>query len=73
MAEVSNTPPEKTETYRNDVNDRITKRENISNHNSVRALNVSLTLAFCKPGCEIGGCLEILVHMSTEHAIPPPR
>ena len=60
------------ETYRNDVNNWITEKEDISNCNRVRALCVILTLAFCRPGYEIGGCLEILVHMSIEHAIPPP-
>jgi len=42
------------ETYRNDVNDWITKREDISNCNRVRALRVILTLAFVGQDMRLG-------------------
>jgi hypothetical protein len=72
MAEVSKLGKMNRKTYRDDVDNWITRREDISNCGKVRALRVILTLAFCRPGYEIGGGLEISFHMSTEHAIPPP-
>lgn len=66
--------PEKLnrKTHRDNVNNWIPRREDISNCNRVRALHMTLTLAFYRPKYEIAGCLEILVRMSIEHAIPPP-
>lgn len=64
------------ETYRKDVNKRITEREDISNGKGGRALGVILTVVIC---CEISTLLSqmesfawMLAHMSTGHAIPPP-
>ena len=74
MAEVrEQTKMTNLETYRDDIDNRITKRENISSCNRVRILGVILTPAFCRPGHGTGGGQEILDHMSTEHAIPPPE
>lgn len=73
MAEMRANQNDELCTYRNDIDNRITKRENISTCNRARVLGIILTPAFCRPGYGTGGGLEILVHMSTEHAIPPPE